>query len=189
MNTQTRSPADTLDPPPALHAAAPVARLAPRRRHWPGLLAAAVVGAGVAAVLVSNYYDERTLGQRLDATIGSAGQQIQQQVDGIKAGASAVAAEGSNVSQQLAGHLSDATITAAVKTALAADPALSALKIDVQTSDRVVTLTGPAPDEQARERATVLAGAPDGVSRVDNRLQVSSAQAVPTASAASTVSN
>lgn len=186
MNTQTRSSADVLDPPQALHAVAPLPRLVRPRRQWPGLLAAAVVGAGVAAVLVSNYYDERTLGQRLDATLGSAGDQIQQQVDGIKAGASAVATEGSNVSQQISAHLNDATITAAVKTALAADPALSALRIDVQTTGSVVTLTGPAPDEQARERATVLAAAPQGVSRVDNRLQVST---VPAAQAASTALN
>ena len=62
--------------------------------------------------------------------------------------------------------------TAAVKTALAADPALSALKIGVDTNDGVVRLTGPAPDAQARDRAGVLAAAPKGVRSVDNLLKV-----------------
>jgi osmotically-inducible protein OsmY len=60
-----------------------------------------------------------------------------------------------------------------VKAALAADPALSVLKINVDTDNGVVLLTGPAPDEKARERAAVLAAAPAGVVRVDNRLVVS----------------
>lgn len=68
--------------------------------------------------------------------------------------------------------LTDAGITASVKTALAADPALSALQINVDTHDGVVTLSGPAPDEKARDRAAVLAAAPDGVHQVDNRLVV-----------------
>jgi BON domain len=53
-----------------------------------------------------------------------------------------------------------------VKTALAADPALSALQIDVTTRDGVVTLEGPAPSEDARSRASVLAAAPAGVVKV-----------------------
>ena len=42
----------------------------------------------------------------------------------------------------------------------------------VQFSDGVVTLSGPAPDEKSRDRAAVLAAAPDGVRQVDNRLVV-----------------
>jgi osmotically-inducible protein OsmY len=38
-----------------------------------------------------------------------------------------------------------------------------------------VTLAGPAPDAQARERAAVLAAVPQGVRSVDNRLVVSAA--------------
>ncbi len=144
----------------------------PRRRRGPGLLVAALLGAGIAAVAVSSWYDDRSLGQRVDATVSAAGEGLQQRVDNLKSNASAVAVEGAATRDRLAAGLSDAGITAAVKTALAADPTLSALKIEVETHDGVVTLAGPAPDDKARDRAAVLAAAPDGVRSVDNRLVV-----------------
>lgn len=144
----------------------------PRRRRGPGLFAAALIGAGIAAAVVSSWYDDRSIGQRIDATVGAANTSVQQGVDNIKAGAAAVADDTSATRQRLSAGLSDAGITAAVKTALAADPSLSAVKIEVDTHEGVVTLAGPAPDEKARERAAVLAAAPDGVRSVDNRLVV-----------------
>ena len=71
-------------------------------------------------------------------------------------------------------------IAAAVKTALAADPSLSAIKIDVTPRQRAVLLEGPAPDEKSRRRAEMLAIAPQGVSRVDNRLVEPGSVAAPT---------
>lgn len=71
-----------------------------------------------------------------------------------------------------AGKVADPAITASVKSALAADTSLSALKIDVDTKDGVVTLKGPAPNEAARTRATEIATGAKGVSRVDNQLAV-----------------
>jgi len=67
---------------------------------------------------------------------------------------------------------SDASITASVKAGLAKDPNLSALRIDVDTHDGKVSLTGSAPSEEARRRAQQIAQAADGVSAVDNRLTV-----------------
>lgn len=137
----------------------------PRRSRWPGLLGAAAIGAAVAAWAVSSAYDERSVGQRLDAGIAATEQSV-----------AAAAEQGAQATQQIAAQagqtLDDAGITTAVKTALAADPALSAMKIDVDTKDGVVRLTGPAPDDKARERAGVLAAAPDGVRSVDNQLTV-----------------
>lgn len=66
--------------------------------------------------------------------------------------------------------VSDAAITVAVNTALASDDGLSALRIDVDTVDGRVQLNGQAPDAAARERASSLARAVDGVKSVDNRL-------------------
>lgn len=137
----------------------------PPRRRWPGILAASVIGAGIAAAAVSSLYDKRSLGERVDAATAAA--------------SSATERMGASVS----GSMKDAGITAAVKTALAADPALSALKIDVTTTDGMVRLSGPAPDDKARERARMLAAAPDGVTSVDNRL------VVPGASPAAAKSN
>jgi osmotically-inducible protein OsmY len=69
---------------------------------------------------------------------------------------------------------SDATITAAVNARLAQDDELSALRIDVDTSEGRVALKGTAPNESARNRATQLASAVAGVRGVDNQLEVRS---------------
>ena len=145
----------------------------PPRRHWPGILAAGLIGAAIAAAAVSSFYDERPLGQKFDATVAAGQQKVQKQVDGLKEGASDVARGGALATARMASALGDAGITAAVKTALAADPALSAVKIDVTTDAGVVSLAGPAPDVKSRDRAEVLAAAPQGVKRVDNRLVIS----------------
>lgn len=148
----------------------------PPRRRWPGVIAACVLGAGIGALAVSSFYDERSVGERLDATVSATQQTVQQGVAGLRDGASTAARDGAQVGDRAASALNDAGITAAVKTALAADPRLSAVKIDVDTQAGVVSLQGPAPDEKSRERAEVLAAAPEGVLRVDNRLVL-----VPTA--------
>ncbi|WP_422017497.1 BON domain-containing protein [Roseateles sp.] len=64
----------------------------------------------------------------------------------------------------------DAGITVKVRTALATDATLAAVPIAVSTDHGVVKLEGQAPDTQARERATVVAAATQGVKAVDNRL-------------------
>jgi len=43
------------------------AEFRPRRAIWPGVLVAAVIAAGIAALVVSQHDDYRTLGARLDA--------------------------------------------------------------------------------------------------------------------------
>lgn len=67
----------------------------------------------------------------------------------------------------------DESISAAVRAALAAEPGLGRLQVEVSTQDGVVRLDGLAPHAGARERATVLAAAPAGVRRVENRLRLS----------------
>lgn len=159
-------------PPRDTYAALRSERFVMRRRRWPGVMAAAIVGGVIAALAVSSYYDDRTLGQRLDATVNAANEHVQRGVASIEGGASEVAANTARLGERAVGGVGDVGITAAVKASLATDPALSALKIDVTTRDGVVTLEGPAPDEKARERAGVLAAAPRGVVSVDNRLVV-----------------
>lgn len=66
----------------------------------------------------------------------------------------------------------DATITAAVSAGLAKDPDLSAIKIDVDTNAGKVTLRGPAPNPVAKDRAEQIAKNVNGVSSVDNQLEV-----------------
>lgn len=68
--------------------------------------------------------------------------------------------------------IDDASITASVKSALAKDPTLSAIAIDVDTANGNVSLNGSAPDSNSREKATLIARAVQGVNGVENRIVV-----------------
>ena len=67
-------------------------------------------------------------------------------------------------------RLGDAGITAAIKAGLIRDRDLSALKVDVETHEGVVTLNGVAPDAAARDRAGQIAQGTKGVREVRNHL-------------------
>jgi hyperosmotically inducible protein len=82
-----------------------------------------------------------------------------------EAGATAMA-------DKVADAVGDAAVTVAVNAELAKDAQLSALRIDVDTRDGRVTLAGSAPNDAARDRATLLAQGVKGVKSVDNRLAV-----------------
>jgi hypothetical protein len=69
-------------------------------------------------------------------------------------------------------RISDAAITASIKTDLLKDPFLSALRVEVNTVQGEVTLTGEAGSEVSRERAARMAAAVAGVRRVNNRIAV-----------------
>jgi hypothetical protein len=167
------NPIDEREPKPADTSRLRANVFAPPRRRWPGLLFIAVLAAGAAALVVSSFYDRRSVGEKIDATVEATQQKVQGQVDDLRSNAAAAARDGALVTDRAATAINDAGITAAVKTSLAADPKLSAVQIAVNTEAGVVSLVGPAPDERSRERAEVLAAAPAGVLRVDNRLVVS----------------
>jgi hyperosmotically inducible periplasmic protein len=122
--------------------------LSPRARRLT-LLAAAVAVLGLAACSREEAV-EPTVGQQVDTAIDKAGQMANQAGDTV----------------------ADATITAAVAAELALDKNLSALKIDIETTDGRVALRGTAPSADARDRATLLAEAVKGVRSVDNQLTV-----------------
>jgi hyperosmotically inducible protein len=67
---------------------------------------------------------------------------------------------------------SDAAITASIKADYLKDPDLSVFKIDVDTSDGVVTLNGVTDTAAGRMRAEKLAQANKGVKEVRNHLTV-----------------
>lgn len=71
--------------------------------------------------------------------------------------------------------LSDAAITASIKTDILKDPDLSVLKIEVDTKDGVVSLNGLAATDAARDRATSIAQGTKGVREVHNHLVVKQA--------------
>ena len=66
----------------------------------------------------------------------------------------------------------DPGITTAVKAKFAADDVVKAYKIDVDTKDHVVTLTGAIDSSAAKTRAVELARATDGVNNVIDNLTV-----------------
>lgn len=70
--------------------------------------------------------------------------------------------------------VADAGITAAVKTRLLADPDVSGLRIDVDTRDKVVTLTGNVKSAAQIAEAEKIARETSGVVRVVNNLKVGS---------------
>ncbi len=67
---------------------------------------------------------------------------------------------------------SDPGITTSVKAKLAADDTVKSYRIDVDTKDRVVTLTGAVDTPVARERAVELARNTEGVANVVDNLTV-----------------
>src|SRR4030095_10434991 len=69
--------------------------------------------------------------------------------------------------------MSDPGITTAVKTKLAADDTVKAYKIDVDTKNKIVTLTGTVDTAEAKTRAVAVARSTNGVSDVVDQLSVS----------------
>jgi osmotically-inducible protein OsmY len=68
--------------------------------------------------------------------------------------------------------VADATVTSEVKTKLLADPKVGGLKIDVDTKDNVVTLTGTVSSVEEKNEALRLARNSAGVKRVVDKLTV-----------------
>ncbi len=68
--------------------------------------------------------------------------------------------------------IDDSMITTSVKTAVLAEPGLSALKIEVDTKDGVVTLSGTVASSDLKTRATQIAKNTSGVRSVVDKLEV-----------------
>ena len=81
-----------------------------------------------------------------------------------------------NAADQATNKVADALITTSVNAALAKDPRLSALAINVDTDAGRVSLHGNAPDQEAKDRATEIARGVEGVVSVENQLTVGGRQ-------------
>lgn len=130
------------------------------------------VAAAVTLAACDKPADDRTAGQKVDSAVA----QVEQKAAEVKADVKAAGAEAreatANAVDAVTDKAKDAAITASVNAELTKDASLSALRIDVDTVDGRVVLRGTAPDAAARERATTLAAAVDGVKSVDNQLAV-----------------
>lgn len=76
------------------------------------------------------------------------------------------------LTQAAGGYMSDAAITAKVKSALLADQSTSGLAIQVETQEGVVQLSGFVESAAEKERAAELALGIDGVKDVKNDIRV-----------------
>lgn len=145
--------------------------------------AIALAAAALLALGACSRDDNRTAGEQLDSAVAKTEQKMDQAAAEVKQetaeakaaverSADNAAAKVDAAAAAVADKTADAMITAAVNAELAKDRDLSALKIDVDTRDGRVMLSGTAPSASARDRASVLASAVKGVASVDNRLEV-----------------
>ena len=116
--------------------------------------------------------DGKTVGQSIDSGIAKTEQAAKDAGNAIKDATRDAQVSGSQASATMGEKIDDAVITASVNASLAKDPDLSAIKINVDTKDGVVTLNGPAPTAAANDKATDLARRVKGVSSVNNQLMV-----------------
>jgi hypothetical protein len=142
------------------------------RRLRPNVAVAAAL-ALTALAACDRASDDRTAGQRVDSAIAKSEQRAGAMKDDAKAAAADAGKSVQSAANDVSDKVKDAAITTAVNAKLAQDKGLSALRIDVDTVNGRVSLRGTAPDAAARERATTLASAVDGVVSVDNQLVVS----------------
>lgn len=140
-------------------------------KHHP-LIATTALLAVLTLAACGRQDDTQTTGQRVDEIKTEAAQGL----DAAKAATAEAAQdvkEGAGAAMDKAqAVLSDVSITASVNAELAKDPGLSALRINVDTVGGKVALRGTAPDAAARDRATQLASAVEGVVSVDNQLTI-----------------
>jgi hyperosmotically inducible periplasmic protein len=81
---------------------------------------------------------------------------------------------GSSSTNSVSQATKDATLTAKVKSALAADVGLSTVSINVDSSGNTVTLKGNVDSADKKKRAEEVARKVDGVATVRNELTVKS---------------
>ncbi len=122
--------------------------------------------------------------QQIHQNVDQADQSLKNTGDQIKAGAdqagAAIQRGADKVGNQIETKvvpaakeaLSNASITARVKSRLAQDPAINALYVNVDTSDGHVTLSGKVALPEQKAEAEKVARQTDGVKDVVNQIQV-----------------
>jgi len=114
----------------------------------------------------------RTAGEKISEGAEATKNGVEKGVDATKDTAH-VATDKTKAGAEKAGEVvTDAAITSAVKTKLLVDSKTPGLKIDVDTKDGVVTLSGTVPTKAEADKAVADTRATTGVKRVVNRLKV-----------------
>lgn len=157
----------------------------PYTRLWLAVLA---IAGGSLALSACDKSDNRTAGEKLDSAVArteqaadaarakteqmAADARAKADSPSVREGVADVKEAARDAGAAVSNAVGDAAITAAVSAGLAKDPDLSAIKIDVDTKGGTVVLQGPAPSAAAKERAEQIAKGVEGVTAVDNRLEV-----------------
>lgn len=136
-------------------------------------LALLVLSAAALGLAACDQSKPPTVGEKIDAGIERTQEAASQVKQDAQAAGNDIKQDASQAGTAIADGAADLNITAKVKTALAADDKLSAMAISVNTTNKVVTLTGPAPTQADSDRATSMAQAVEGVTEVKNELTVS----------------
>lgn len=143
-----------------------------KRLGKPATLMAALAMAFSLAACNKQADDGQTVGQRVDSAIGDAKVAADNAKQEAREASRDIRSETKAATADATDKVADAAITASVNADLAKDPDLSALKVNVDTSNGRVLLRGTAPTEDAKERASRLAANVKGVTSVENELSV-----------------
>lgn len=111
-------------------------------------------------------------GKAVDKAAKETGKAVDKAADKVSGGAEKSTDATKKAGEKTAATLTDAEITTAVKTKLLGDGTTPGLKIDVDTKDHVVTLSGDVQTAAARTQAVSLARDTKGVKSVINKLTV-----------------
>jgi hyperosmotically inducible periplasmic protein len=122
----------------------------------------------LAALAGCDRNDQRTAGQQLDAAIAKLKPAAERAKQEAKKAADDTRAMGASAGEKLG----DATVSTRVKAVLSADKQLGDSKIDVDTRNGVVTLSGAVANNGARDHALELARNVKGVNSVNDQLAV-----------------
>ena len=136
--------------------------------------------AAVASLTACGERDEsRSVGQQVDSAlergrdvardVRQSGSEAAQDAKSAVMGAASQAREGAS---RAGGQVDDTQVTSRVKAVLAADRELQGVRIDVETSQGVVTLSGQVPTLAVKTRAGELAGNVKEARSVRNEITV-----------------
>ena len=141
-------------------------------RNKPWLIFATSLATALTLSACNRADHTETAGQKLDRNVA----EVRQSEDDAKQSAEQLGHDVKTSTEQTANkvgaELGDSAITTSIKAKLAADAKLSALDIQVVTDKGDVMLTGKAPSDADRARATTLASSVPGVKAVKNQLQL-----------------
>ena len=137
-----------------------------------GLVAVSSLAALLALGACGQRTDDQTVGQKIDSGVAKTEQAAADTGAAMKDAGNKAETAVMGAAADTRSVVSDAEITAKVNAGLAADKDLSAIKINVDTKDGIVTLNGPVPNAAAKTRASEIARNVKDVKSVDNQLNV-----------------